>query len=164
MFRNILVSVDGSRHSDQALREAIDIAEGAGGRLTILTAVPNPANWAPSAAAAGIAQSLAEDLERESQQIVRRALSGVPNAIPVTTIVTHEPVRSALIHQIATGTHDLLVMGARGRGAITATLLGSVSHYALNHAKIPVLIVHADDHGKTVLHEPGREGTIEAVT
>lgn len=164
MFHNILVSIDGSRHSDDALREAIDIAEGAGGRLTILTAVPKAASWAASAATAGLAQLLAEDLERESQQIMRRAVSGVPSAIPVTTIITHEPVRSALIHQIATGTHDLLVMGARGRGAITAALLGSVSHYALNHAKIPVLIVHADDHGKTVLHEPSRQGTIEAVT
>jgi nucleotide-binding universal stress UspA family protein len=164
MFHNILVSIDGSRHSDHALREAIDIAEGAGGRLTILTAVPKAASWGPSAATAGLAQLLAEDLERESQQIMRRAVSGVPSAIPVTTIITHEPVRSALIHQIATGKHDLLVMGARGRGAITATLLGSVSHYALNHAKIPVLIVHAEDHRKTVLHEPGRQGTIEAVT
>jgi nucleotide-binding universal stress UspA family protein len=145
MFRNILVSIDGSPHSSRALTEAIDLAEGAGARLTLLTAVPRPANWTPNAASAAIVQSLAVDLEAGSQALMRSAVERVPSAIPVTTIVTHEPIRAALAKEIATGRHDLLVIGARGRGAIASSLLGSVSHYALNHATIPVLVVHAND-------------------
>jgi nucleotide-binding universal stress UspA family protein len=144
MFRNILVSIDGSAHSDRALREAIDLAEASRGRLTILTAVPKPSSWAGSPAAATVIESLVTDLEAESEQILRRAVDRVPDSIPVTKILTHQPIRAALAERIATGQHDLLVMGSRGRGALSASLLGSVSHYALNHSKIPVLVLHAD--------------------
>jgi hypothetical protein len=51
------------------------------------------------------------------------------------------------LEQIKTGHHDLLIMGSRGRGAVRSVLLGSVSHYVLNHSPVPVLIVHAERDG-----------------
>jgi nucleotide-binding universal stress UspA family protein len=144
MFRNILVSIDGSAHSDRALREAIDLAEASHGRLTILTAVPKPTTWAGSTVAATAMESLIADLEAESKQILHRAVERVPASVPVTKILTHDPIRAKLAERIASGEYDLLVMGSRGRGALSASLLGSVSHYALNHSKIPVLVLQAD--------------------
>ena len=41
-----------------------------------------------------------------------------------------------------TGNNDLIVMGSRGRGAVRSAVLGSVSHFVLNHASVPALIVH----------------------
>ena len=63
--------------------------------------------------------------------------------LPVTTIFTDEPIRPALIDQIKRGGHDLIVMGSRGRGAMRAALLGSVSRYVVSHSPVPVLIVQA---------------------
>ncbi len=145
MFRNILVAVDGSAHAEKALDEAIDLALAANGRLTIISAIPHPPAWASSPGGAMAAIPLAEELERESTTILREAVVRVPDAVPVTKILTHEPIRNALSEQLEGGRHDLLVMGSRGRGAIRASLLGSVSHYALNHSRIPVLIVHTDE-------------------
>jgi nucleotide-binding universal stress UspA family protein len=145
MFRNILVAVDGSAHSAQALSEAIDLATLGHGRLTILTAVPHPPAWVGAPGAAVAVGELTEELERESTEILSEAVNHVPESVPVTKILTHDPVRSTLLERIAIGQHDLLVMGSRGRGALRASLLGSVSHYALNHSPIPVLIVHTEE-------------------
>jgi nucleotide-binding universal stress UspA family protein len=142
VFRNILVSVDGSKHSDRAMAEAIDIATSSRARLTIITAVPPTRSWVYTPANAAALESLADDLERESEDILRDAVARVPESIPVTKILTHDPIRKALLRQMESGTHDLLVMGSRGRGAVSSSLLGSVSHFALNHSRIPVLVVH----------------------
>ena len=144
MFRNILVSVDGSTHSERALDEAIDIARAGNGRITLLTAVCQPPAWAASSMAAGAAAISALDLEREAVQVMRRAVARVPDDLPVTTVISRRPIRSALMKAVRSGDYDLLVMGSRGRRALTASVLGSVSHYALNHVPIPVLIVHAE--------------------
>ncbi len=145
MFRNILVAVDGSPHAEKALDEAIDMAVSGNGRLTILSAIPHPPAWASSPGGAVVAIPLADELEREATSILRESVRRVPESVPVTKILTHEPIRAALTEQLETGRHDLLMMGSRGRGAIRASLLGSVSHYALNHSRIPVLIVHTEE-------------------
>jgi nucleotide-binding universal stress UspA family protein len=144
MFCNILVSVDGSPHADKALTEAIDIAIACRSRLTILTAVPRAPGWVSTPATAAAAQQLAIDLERESDQILRAAVDRVPASVPVTKILTHKPIRDALAAEIKSGRHDLLVMGSRGRGTLAASLLGSVSAFALHHCSFPVLIVHCE--------------------
>jgi nucleotide-binding universal stress UspA family protein len=144
MFRNILVCVDGSTHSERALSEAIDLAAAERSRLTLLTAVPRPPYWACTPSTAAGMESLATDLLKEAKSALRSAVDRVPQSIPVTTILTEEPIREVLMQRISSGDHDLVVMGSRGRGALTASVLGSVSHFALNHCQVPVLIVHAD--------------------
>ncbi len=144
MFRNILVAVDGSRHAERALTEAIELAATAHGRLTILTAIPRPPAWASTPAAVAACEPLAAELRREADQLLRDAERRVPADVPVTTILTPKPIRQALLARVRAGHHDLLVMGSRGRGAITASLLGSVSHYVLNHSPIPVLVIHTE--------------------
>jgi nucleotide-binding universal stress UspA family protein len=145
MFRNILVAVDGSSHANRALSEAIDLAAAGNGRLTLLTAISKPATWATTPMAVASTQTLAQDLEQEAKDALCAAVDRVPADIPVTKILTEKPIRHALSERIKSGQHDLIVMGSRGRGAVSASLLGSVSHYVLNHSPIPVLVVHADD-------------------
>jgi nucleotide-binding universal stress UspA family protein len=145
MFRNILVCVDGSTHSERALSEAIDLAGAERSRLTLLTAVPRLPYWACTPSTAAGIDSLAADLANEAKAALRAAVDRVPQSIPVTTVLTKEPIREVLMQRISSGDHDLVVMGSRGRGALTASVLGSVSHFALNHCQVPVLIVHADD-------------------
>ena len=145
MFSNILVCVDGSAHAERALSEAIDLAVAERSRLTILTAIPRPPYWACNPVTAAGIEPLANDLAAEAKAALKAAVDRVPASVPVTKILTHEPIREALMERLRSGQHDLVVMGSRGRGALTASLLGSVSHYALNHSQVPVLIIHTED-------------------
>jgi nucleotide-binding universal stress UspA family protein len=148
MFRNILVCVDGSRQADGALTEAIDLAECQNSRLTLMTAVSRPPYWANTPMTAGL-ESIEPELQREAAATLRAAVDKVPASIPVTTILSDDPIREALICQIHSGHYDLVVLGTRGRGALSAAVLGSVSHYALNHSNVPVLIVRAEGEDET---------------
>ena len=143
MFHNILVSVDGSVHAEHALDEAIDLAQAGHARLTILTAIRRPPTWATTPATVQAVEPMALELEHDAKQALDRAVDRVPESIPVTTILSRKPIREALLERLATGEYDLLVMGSRGRGALAASVLGSVSHFALNHNSVPVLIVHS---------------------
>jgi nucleotide-binding universal stress UspA family protein len=142
MFRKILVAVDGSEHADAALAQAIDLAQGEHAQLTVMTAVAQiPTSYAASGAAI---PALLEAGRADAEAILRAARDHVPDDLPVHTVLTEQPVRSALIREIGRGDHDLVVMGSRGRGAVRSALLGSVSHHVLHHSPVPVLIVHAE--------------------
>src|ERR1700761_3257480 len=105
MFRNILVCVDGSPQADGALNEAIDLAECQKSRLTLLTAVSHPPHWAatPMTAAAACVQPTGAELLHEAEVTLRTAAARVPPEIPVTTVISQEPIRDALICQIQNG-------------------------------------------------------------
>ncbi|HEY1834145.1 MAG TPA: universal stress protein [Solirubrobacteraceae bacterium] len=146
MFRNILVAIDGSPDADEALAQAIDLADAERSRITLLSATAGPPIVAySSVGAAEVVAKAIQDAEAEAKQVLEEALKTVPEGVSVTSVLSSKPARAAILRQLEEGDHDLLVMGSRGRGAVSAALLGSVSHFVLNHSPVPILIVHASD-------------------
>lgn len=143
MFHNILVAVDGSPHSEQALADAIDLAQSEHARLTLMTAVAAPPPGVYFGMSGEALGTVRQDSEVEAQRILGLATDRVPGDVSVSTILSRDPIGTALLRQIGEGQHDLVVMGSRGRGAVRSALLGSVSHFVLHHSPVPVLIVHA---------------------
>ena len=144
MFHKILVAIDGSADAEEALAQAIDLAESERASVTVFSAVatPPPAAYiGPSGAAAA---TIAGEAERATEALLRGAVERDPDDVSVRTQLSRKPVKDALLQAIESGGHDLVVMGSRGRGALRAALLGSVSHHVLHHSRVPVLIVHAD--------------------
>jgi nucleotide-binding universal stress UspA family protein len=146
MFHDILVAVDGSPDADEALTQAIDLAGSEHTRLTLITGVQKLPTVAYIGLSAAPLAQIDAGARSRAENVLRGARDRVPGDIPVTTLLTDQSIRVAIIERARRGGHDLVVMGSRGRGAVRSTLLGSVSHYILNHSPIPVLIVRADTH------------------
>jgi nucleotide-binding universal stress UspA family protein len=154
-FHNILVAVDGSRHSDMALEHAIELARDGNARLTILTATPSPPGVARAGPGAAALAATEVEIEHDFDKILREAVDRVPDDLPVTTVHASGPPAQAILSEMDRADHDLIVMGSRGLGFARA-LMGSVSHRVLRHAPGAVLIVHAE--GETDADAPEAAG------
>ena len=132
----IVVGVDGSPSSVQALRWAARQAELTGGELHAVTAwrMPTTYGWIPPVADFDWAGNARTSLDRA----IREALDATQAGLVRRHVVEGGAARS-LLHAAAGA--DLLVVGSRGHGEFSGMLLGSVAHHVVAHAPCPVLVI-----------------------
>lgn len=139
MFRNVLLGLDFTPASQRALDEAIELCERHGGRLTILTAIPEVHGWAAGPCeSVTAANQLNQQLEREACQLQHDALDRVPRDLPVETLIRREHACSALFAELGTGRHDAVVIGASTTGRLRCTR--SLTRRLIRHGDVPVLV------------------------
>ena len=141
----ILVAVDGSPHAERALETAIALANATHGTLTLMTVVPEPSAWVlgGSYAVPINVEALREPLEHQYRRMLDGAAEKVPHAVRHTTLIAHGVAGPAIVQQLRSGDHDVVVMGSRGRGAVSSFLLGSTSQEVLHESPLPVLVTNA---------------------
>src|ERR1700683_4955470 len=83
MFRNILVAIDGSPDADEALTQAIDLAESEHARLTLFSALVMPPAAAYFGGGVAVAAAFAENAATETEKILREAVERVPDRVSV---------------------------------------------------------------------------------
>jgi nucleotide-binding universal stress UspA family protein len=142
MFRNVLVVIDGSIDSREALDQAIDLAQRERSRLTLIAAERRLPACAYLGVAAAVPLAIAAT-DPTARDFMREATDRVPSDVSVTTIVTALPIRAALTRQLAEGRHDLVMLGARPCRR-RRSLFGGLSHWLVRHSPAPVLVVHAE--------------------
>jgi nucleotide-binding universal stress UspA family protein len=131
----IVVGVDGSSSSEEALRWAAEQARLTGQELHAVSAwgLPIPydepitgeLDWSGDAAAT-LEKSLATVLgAADAPRVVRHVQEGHPARVLVDVCRDD----------------DLLVVGSRGHGRLAGLLLGSVSQHVMAHAPCPVVVV-----------------------
>lgn len=133
----IVVGIDGSESSLDALRWAVDEARRRHGTVeavfawTFPYAVPVPGHFSDP-----------EWLEGEATEYLEQLLAkepAGPTDVPVARRVHEGPAARALLD--AAGGADMLVIGSRGRGGFSGLVLGSVSHQCAQHAACPVVVI-----------------------
>ncbi|HEX6282883.1 MAG TPA: universal stress protein [Nitrososphaera sp.] len=138
MFENILVAVDGSRHSDAAFDVAIDIAQKYGSKLFVVHVFPGV-----SRPRKVVSPNREDDLKSEGQEILNSYEVKVKerHLQNVMTLLQEGDEAKMIMETASEVKCGLILLGSRGRGGFNELLLGSVSHKVTTHAGCPVLIV-----------------------
>ncbi|GAA2948192.1 universal stress protein [Microbacterium luteolum] len=134
----VIVGVDGSAASVEALALAATIARAVGAPLQAITTWTYPVMLDPLDP--GSDWSSEEEAQRLLDDAVREAFQGhPPDGFRASTLPG--PAARVLLEQSDRAT--MLVVGSRGCGGFRRLLLGSVSAACAAHAHCPVLVVHA---------------------
>ena len=145
--RNVLIALDGSEDSFEAVRfvESLGLPRQTKLRLhSVVEPIRYPAS-APQALRARLVRIIREleaerrgELEKVLEQTARQLDDKITRVSRSTS--TGDPA-SEILATAARYDTDLIVVGARGLGGMARLLLGSVSEKVLRHARCPVLIV-----------------------
>ncbi|MGY3316924.1 universal stress protein [Arthrobacter sp. TE12232] len=138
--RTIIVGVDGSEPSVEALRQAQRLAVPLSATVVALACWDYPPVY-DGYVAVGI-----DDFDVRAGEILAEAVAkafGPDAPANVETRLVQGHPRHVLIEESKTA--DMLVLGRRGHGGFGGLLLGSVSSACVAHAHCPVLIVHSPE-------------------
>jgi nucleotide-binding universal stress UspA family protein len=135
MFGTILLAVDGSPYAQRAAELVRRLAEGGDDVIVLHVTEIMPIHG-------GTAVEL--DLDREDMEAARRfgrelEQAGVPVKVELVRAFAGH-VAKIIVEAAREHGAGVIVVGCRGRGDLTALLLGSVAHKVIHLADRPVLV------------------------
>ena len=134
----IVVGVDGSESSRDALRWAKTQADLTGAELVVVTAWSFPIAAYPTLVGY-VPMGDAFDLEVQSRSALESVVKETLGDVPVTYEVIEGHPANVLVD--AAQDAQLVVVGSRGHGGFVGSLIGSISQHVVAHAPCPVVVV-----------------------
>ena len=125
LFTRLLVPIDFSEPSIEALRLAVTIAMRVGARITALHV---DADALPSASPA--------------PAMHRLLAAEVPSSVMIDMEFDEGSPADRINHHAKAGQHDLVVMGTNGKQGLERVVLGSVAETVVRTCSVPVLVTH----------------------
>jgi nucleotide-binding universal stress UspA family protein len=142
---SIVVAVDFSRASDNALEHAVGFAAGIGGTVTLVHVIPEAlAVSAPDALYPG-ALDYQHLLVRDAWRRLQESTPSLraPDTTARARVLTGDP--ASAIARFADGVHaDLIVVGLTRRGAVSRVVFGATAARLMRVASQPVLVIPED--------------------
>ena len=146
MFKNILVPTDGSKLSQKAVKEAIELAQQSGAKITALHVYPK-FSGSPYGTF-GPAEDVLEEAHKNQRRADGDSIFAAVRKLADNAGITFESVlaesNDVWKQIIATAKKkkcDLICMASHGRRGLSGVLLGSETHKVLTHSELPVLVL-----------------------
>lgn len=148
----ILLPVDGSELSLEAVRFAVRLAHTGLRVKAVLANVQEPASLYEMVVAhdADVIDRISAEAGVHALQAAEKLLKQAD--IPYECEVAKGDPAHTLRDIVERFGCDMVIMGARGLGTLRSALLGSVSHEMLHAAGVPVMIVKPDEEAAVVTH------------
>lgn len=140
-MKSIVIATDGSEPSAAAVRAGFELAQETGAAATVVT-VRSAISGARGAPFTG--EELTEQLAHARAALEAAEAEGAPSGVDTEYEILEGHAADQILQIADARDADLIVVGSRGRGAITGTLFGSVSKAVVTRASRPVLVVKSD--------------------
>jgi len=148
-FKRILVPLDGSALSEEALEPAIGFAKTYGATLWLLRVTASSDLFADSIELQKFKFELADKLLHEAEvylKRVRERCAGDKLSIKTETVMGSPG--DAIIERAAHHGIDLIVMSSHGRSGISRWVYGSVAEKVLRGTQCATLVIRSHHNGK----------------
>lgn len=146
MIKNILVPVDGSEYSKNALELACDLADKYDARMHLLHVIlsPEAKHTLVLGGASVTVDASKEEIEQAGHKVIEAAkkIAAEHGRKDVETDVVGGPTAQRILEYAKDNNIDMIVMGSRGLSDISGLLVGSVSHKVSHLAKCTCVTVH----------------------
>lgn len=139
-MQSILVAVDGSPHSLKGVREAAGLAKGMGLKLELANVLP-PILLSPAVYAETIAKLEQGNRELAQEHLDEAKKVATELGVEASTVILSGSPAEALADLAQAERVWGVVIGAKGHGAVTRVLLGSVTDRLVHICNKPVLVV-----------------------
>jgi nucleotide-binding universal stress UspA family protein len=136
--KTILVAVDGSEHSEEAVRYACAMGPPLEAEVILLHVVPMLVSATPYHDTVSDQPFMA--LQKVGEDILAKAKQIAGNC-PMTDMIDHGDPAQRIMEIAEEKNVDLIVMGSRGVSGIKRLFVGSISDKVANQAPCPVMIV-----------------------
>ncbi len=157
----ILVPLDGSPFSEQALECASEIAQRARARLHLVRVQAEPV-IATAEIAPTYDRRLNAELWRAASEYVAAQAATVSSTfgVPTRSVVLNGPIAQAIANYVAKANINLVVMASHGRTGFGRALLGSVADALTRILAVPVLLLRPHKGGDGPEVQPFRSNRI----
>lgn len=143
MFNTIIVAVDGSRPSKNALRAACDIAEHYKAKLHLVHTPQVDTTALAVGAGAYVIEPTVEQINHAGEKVMTQAkeICAKQGYDPASTYIGSGGPAQEVLEVATAKSADLIVCGRRGLGNLSALILGSTSSKIAHDANCAVLTV-----------------------
>jgi len=150
MFSKILVGIDGSEYSRNAVNYALDLAVKDGSELFLLAIVPSKVHHGDSSGVFGmVSPSYFDEYKKEAEKWFEEIINHINKETTIDTgtkvksevITTPFSTPASILNYAEERDVDLIVIGTRGNSGLKKMLLGSVASDVVTYSYCPVLVV-----------------------